>query len=399
VSGPLPIDADGLRVTAFEDIREVDPDRWDAVVPPDDLQARHAFVATCQEAEIADARYHHLLVHRDGKLLGVATLTALTVPLELLAPSRVRRAVGELRRVRPGFLRPVLLVCGLPVSAGRPCLAVANPADGPAVTRAVVRAMEALAPEVGASVLGLKEFSPAEAALLGPLGSSGFLPLNSLPSFRMAVPWHSFDAYLAAMRAGYRRQMSAALKQGRQTGLTARVLPDFGGACRTIGALYDQVMDRAPFQLERLPPRFFRILNRRLGPAASAILVEERGEPVAAAVLLQSPGLLTFFMAGIDYDRNRRCAAYLNLTAEVVAEAIRRGSPNLELGQTSEALKTRLGAHPVPRAFFLRCESPLAQWALGAGSRLLFPEPRVPARRVFAAGRAAPPAAAGHPRP
>jgi hypothetical protein len=383
----FPREGAGLRVTAFQDIREVDPAEWDRVVSPDDLQARHAFVATCQEAGIADARYRHLLVHRDDELIAVATLTRMTVPLDLLSPSIVRGAVRGLRRVRPRILRPALLFCGLPVSAGRPCFAVTDPEEGPAVARAVVGAMEALAPEVGASVLCFKEFSPPEAAALGSLAPLGFLRMTSLPSFRMEVPWPSFDAYLNAMRAGYRRQMQAVLEQGRRSGLNMRVLSDFGEECEAIHALYGQVMDRAPFQLERLPLRFFRILNRRLPTASSAILVEEEGTPVAAAVLLRSPALLTFFMAGIDYDRNRRCAAYLNLAAEVVAEAIRTEAPELELGQTSEALKTRLGARPVPRVLFLRCRSRLAHRALEAGSRILFPAARVPARRVFAAGR------------
>jgi len=376
----------GIEVQVHPDIREIDPGVWDAVVPADELQSSHAFVTTCQEAGIEGAEYRYLVVLRGGRPIGVATLTRMQVPLDLLSTGSTRKAIAALRRRVPGALRPTLLICGLPVSAGRPCLQARTPADAPEVLRAVVRTMERLAPEMGAGWLSIKEFSPGEVAQLGPLEALGFFRAASLPSFRMRVAWNSFDEYLGALRSGYRRQMLAVLEAREREGLQIRRVSDFDAECRTIFGLYEQVIDRAPFRLERLTEGFFRGLNARLPEASSAILVEREGEVLAAAVLLRSPGLLTFFMAGIDYRVNRERWAYVNLAAEVVAEAIRTGAPLLELGQTSGALKTRLGAEAEERCFFLRARSAPLHRAVGSGARWLFPLSEVPRRRVFREG-------------
>jgi hypothetical protein len=230
----------------------------------------------------------------------------------------------------------------------------------------------------------VKEFSPAEiAALDRPLLERAFFRVPSLPSFAMVVPWASFDEYLDDMRAGYRRQVLACRQVARREGLTIRRVDDYEADCRRFFALYEQVMDRAQFQLERLNLAFFRNLPRELPGHTSAIFIERDGDMLAGAILLHTDERLTFFMAGIDYGPNRRCAAYLNLVAEVVAEAIRRRVGVLELGQTSAELKSRLGAASEDRFIYFRCPSRSAHIAFRSTAGVFFPATRPPRRRVF----------------
>ncbi len=124
----MPADAlTGAR--AFRRIEEIDAAAWDALVPPDELQLRHAFVRACQDADVEGAEYRHLLVDRAGTLVGIASVFRMDVRLELLGPGFLRALGPAVRRVYPSFLRPTLLLCGLPVSAGRPCIAFRSPAD------------------------------------------------------------------------------------------------------------------------------------------------------------------------------------------------------------------------------------------------------------------------------
>src|SRR5262249_34058365 len=150
----------------------------------------------------------------------------------------------------------------------------------------------------------------------------------------------------------------ASLDVRERSGLTVRKVEDFGPWCPQIFDLYEQVMERAPYQLEHLNLPFLQRLNEAFGAQAQALLVEREGRLLAAAILLSSPRVLTFLIAGIDYALNREHGAYLNLVSEVVAEAIRAGSPLLELGQTSYQLKGRMGAFTEPRHLFIRHSSP-----------------------------------------
>lgn len=374
-------------VRAFRAIDEVDAAAWDAIVPPDALQLRHAFVRACEHAGVADAVYRHLMVYRAGELVGVASVFRMDVPLELLCPPALRALVRGVRRLWPTFLRPTLLLCGLPVSAGRPCIAFRSPDDAPYVLRVLAAHLERTAAELGARLLCCKEFSPAEAAHMDGLLARGWFRAHSLPTFRLALPWRTPAAYRAALRAGYRRQLRTTARAGGLAGLTVRTTRPNDADWQRFFPLYEQVMARAPHQLERLNLAFFRNLGAYLPGHVRMVLVERGEALVAAAVLLESGQLTTFFMAGIDYATAGEGEAYPNLVAAVVSEAIAAGTGLLELGQTSDALKTRLGAVPEPRWLYFRHRGRVAHALFRLAAPLLFPPTHVPERRVFRSDR------------
>jgi hypothetical protein len=159
------------------------------------------------------------------------------------------------------------------------------------------------------------------------------------------------------------------------------VIEDFSAECPKITGLYNQVMDRAEFQLERLGLSFFEYLNSYLGNQSRAILIESKDRLLAAGLMLRTAHVCTFLLAGIDYELNRRYHAYLNLVIEVVAEAIRSGASRLIFGQTSYALKQRMGGEVTPLYLYLRCMSGWSNALLRATARFIFPahspEPRI----------------------
>lgn len=371
------------RRTVRTRIDDIDPDVWDSLLGPDDLQLSHRFVRVCQESGIEDAVYRFVVVEDAAGPACVAALSSFAVRLELLAARRLRRAAALVRRWHDDFLRLRVVFCGLPVSFGRPCVRFRPGADRTRCIAAVDAVMADMARALDAPLLCWKEFDAAEAADVAALRGAGYFRAASLPSCRLDLRWTTFDAYLSGMRAPYRRQVVRARRAADAAGLTFRAVRDFGPRCDALGALYGQVMDRAEFQLERLDHRFLENLDRLFPDEASVIVAERRGEPVAMAVLLDAPGLCAFLLAGIDYARNRDTGAYVNLVAEVVAHAIRRGVAVLEMGQTSYDLKRRLGAVTTPRYLFLRHRSRAMHRVLARLGGFLFPERAYPGRHVF----------------
>jgi hypothetical protein len=370
-------------VRTVQDIAAVDPAEWDALVDPDDLQASHRFVTVCQRSGVEDADYRHVLVYDGAQPVAIASFSRMDARLDLLAWRPLRALAARIRRRRPRFLRLPVAFCGLPVSFGRSCLRIRPGADRPAIVHLMAGALEAWAADTSARLLCFKEYTDGEAVVLEPLRARGYLRAASLPSARLTLRWPTLDAYVRAMRAGYRRQVRAGLEARRAQQLRVRVLEDFGPECQRLFGLYGQVMDRAEFQLERLNLEFFRRLNQDLGPASSAILVQRGDALLAAAIVLRTPHTASFLLAGIDYATNREAHAYVNAVVEVVAEAMRHGVTELDLGQTSYALKGRLGAALSGRWLFLKDRGVLRHALLRAGSGLLFPAVRVTPRRVF----------------
>lgn len=370
-------------VRLYESIAHVDPSEWNALLDPDDLQATHRFVTVCERSQVAGAAYRHVMVYQGDDPVAIASFSRMEVSLDLLAGPAARAAIRLARRWRPSFARVPVAFCGLPVSFGCSLLRFRPGAPAATITLLIAEQLQKWAAQCGARVLCFKEFDAAEAGLLDSLARLGYFRAPSLPFCTLPISWSSFDEYLSAMRATYRRQVLASLRARQRLNLSVRTLDDFGPQCHRIFRLYEQVMDRAEFQLERLNLAFFERLNAAFGSASQAILIERRGDLVAAAVMLHGPSVATFLLAGIDYAQNRQCHAYLNLVTEVVAEAIRRGAAKLELGQTSYDLKRRHGADAVPRFIYLKYTNPAGHALLRALRGVMFPAHSYPQRRVF----------------
>jgi hypothetical protein len=378
-----PAATQSLRVRIHRDIDEIDPDEWDSLLAADELQLSHRFVGLCQRSRVEGADYWHLLFSEGDRLCGIASLSRMNVCLEVLASGGTRAVIRSLRRRHPSFLRVGLLFCGLPVSFGQPCLKVAPWADAGAVCRLLARVMDRIGRQTGAHLLCLKEFDPAAAVAVGPVCRHGFFRAPSLPSCSLGLRWDSFSGYLRDMTAGYRRQVRATLRARDAAGLTFRRVESFAAEGDVIHALYTQVIERAPYRLETLNRAFIDRLDTDLGPRSRAIFLERHGQPLAVAVMLFAGRLATFLLAGLDYAADREWQVYPSLVLEVVDEAIRFGASRLEMGQTSYALKSRLGAVEMPRFLYLRHRNPLGHLLLRGSAGLLFPQHDYPARRVF----------------
>jgi len=370
-------------VRVCDEIREIPAEWWDQFLDPADLQASHRFVAACQASGVERATFRHVVVRRGDRTEGIASLSAMRVSLDLLAPTGLRHLARAVRYHWPEFLRVPVLFCGLPVSFGQSCLRVRPGMPPEAVASILAGVMEQTAPEVGAGVLCFKEFSPGETAPLACLNRHGYFEAASLPGCSLALPWESFGEYLGAMRSNYRRQALATLAARDRDGFLIGLAPDPAAACRRLFPLYEQVMDRAPYQLERLNFAFFEELAGRLPHELRVLEARRSDRVVGGAILLRAGDTTTFLLAGLDYREQGRGQVYPNLVLEVVADAIRSGSTRVELGQTSYDLKGRIGGTTSPRTLLLRHCAGTAHRLFRRAAPVLFPLTPIRERRVF----------------
>lgn len=379
---PPPVTSGPLDLSVHEHIAAIDPAEWDSILDPDDLQATHRFVRACQEARIENAQCRHVVIRRDGVVEATASFCCFHVPLDVLATGLTRRIISTVRRVRYSALRVPVVFCGLPVSFGRSCLRFAPHAQRDELIAKLAGVAEQFAEETGARLICFKEFTESESAALEPLLPRGYFRAPSLPSSRLPLPWRSIDDYAAAMRANYRRQLVATRQARAVHGLDVRTERSWRAHAGRIYALYQQVINRAEFKLERLPVAFFERLAELL-PESSAILVEREGTLVSAAIVLDGPSESTFLLVGMDYAVARKFSAYHVIVDEVIAHAIAIAANAVELGQTSWERKARVGAVLSPRSLFVRWRGPIGHTLLRMTSRFLFPVITVRQRRVF----------------
>lgn len=72
---------------------------------------------------------------------------------------------------------------------------------------------------------------------------------------------------------------------------------------------------------------------------------------------------------------------YFNLMAEDLAGALAEGARDVEVGQTSDEFKSRLGCQARPRYVYVRGMGAIADWLVRRAAGWFFPPPAPPPRR------------------
>lgn len=173
----------------------------------------------------------------------------------------------------------------------------------------------------------------------------------------LRLRWGTFEEYLGAMRSGHRHRCRLAQRRG--SGLNFRFLEDNQAFDERLHALYLRVNRRSRIRVETLGIGFFR------APVSRIAVCERGGEALGFIQLVENGRELVFAFIGYDESRNREHDLYLNLLLFMIRHAIEGGFATLEMGQTAEDAKLKLGGEYAPLAVLIRHANPLLHWAVG----------------------------------
>ncbi|HEY7254658.1 MAG TPA: GNAT family N-acetyltransferase [Methylomirabilota bacterium] len=348
------------------------------------------FLGAVEHAFLGQARFFHALVYDEAtRPQAWASLCSFPVDVTTLAGPGVQSVVRGIRLALPrlGLLRTFFV--GLPVSLGQSHLAIAPGADAAAVIDALGEAVEQTAAREGAWLVVWKEFDEAAAARLDPpLRTRGYRRAESPPMHELDGRFADFAAYCAALTSHYRSDVRRSERKFRVSGLRVVHLRDPEEIRRVYTAdvhrLYEAVVARATVKLETLPVEFFRELTRRLPGLVSLTAIHDGERIVAFNWGMMDGRVHHFLFCGMDYSAARDADLYFNLMYHQLDDALRRGPVRIEVGQTADMFKARLGCRPAPRYFYVKGGRPAARAALARGFRLVFPDrPPVPSYAVF----------------
>ena len=348
------------------------------------------FLSSVEHAFRGQARFHHALVYDEAaRPQGWASLCSFPVDVTTLAGPGVQSVVRRIRLALPrlGLLRTFFV--GLPVSLGQSHLVFAPGADAAAVIGALDAAVEEAAARDGAWLVVWKEFDEAAVADLDPrLLARGYRRAESPVMHELEVRFPDFAGYCAALTSHYRNDIRRSERKFRAAGLRVVHLRDPEEIRRRYTAdvhrLYEAVVARATVKLETLPVEFFRELTRRLPGLVSLTVIYDGDRIVAFNWGLMDGRVHHFLFCGMDYSAARDADLYFNLMYHQLDDALRGGPARIEVGQTADMFKARLGCRASARYFYVKGGRPTARAALARGFRLVFPDrPPVPSYAVF----------------
>ncbi|MBU1070482.1 GNAT family N-acetyltransferase [Myxococcota bacterium] len=323
------------------------PAAWDGLAAAPWQQRR--FLAHAQAANPCAQRYYTWI--EDGVCVAGAIVYGLPIDLLTYFPFKL-----------PFSIAPNLRVCGVPASVSCPGL---------------------LGPPHRAGRL-LTEVCTAEASFLVALNLDPDMPVPpsmsagpTLPTITLEVPWRTMDEYEGALRADYRRRFRKIRARFAGCRLETTSCAAFTPAHYL---QYLSVLNKSEAKLETLPEAFFRGLPEDLFELTT---ITRDGSMLGWLVMLIHGGRAAFFMGGMPENAQREPDLYFYVTCCVLQRAISRGARFLDLGQTAEIPKLRLGGRLEPRAMAVYHPSGALRLLLAAAAPLLSYHREIETHHVF----------------
>jgi predicted N-acyltransferase len=341
-----------LKVTVHESIHELSPAEWNEIVGEGAVWQTHAALALLEDGGLENCRARYLTFRTvDGRLAAHSAVYIMETDLLIFSQGLVKSLLDKVRRVAGNFLRPRVLECGCPVSAGNP-LCRRDGITYADILGPLCDALERLAAKEGVRFILLRDFIEEDVPELTRLAEHGFTRIPNLPTTQLRVRWRSFDEYLAAMCSRHRQNRGLGLAQ--KSGLTARWKDEFSGMAEELARQWSNVNQQAKeYSRERVTREFFRHVNSALGSRCRLMEILKGGRMVAHALVASDGTLLRWLLFGRE-DGDARDGAYFLVIARIIEFAIGEGLDLIEMGRTTYSPKTDFGAQMVPLSMFLR---------------------------------------------
>ena len=334
---------------------EIPEELWASAFPPP-LEGLWWYRALEQGRLEDQFRFAYGVLERGGQPIGIVPSFEMDVPIDLVAPPLVARAVRAAGRLIPRlrYLRTVFV--GSPCADEGTIGLVPGEPLGP-VLDVVDDALAESARRAGALMVVWKDFPDEAKPDLERLAKArGLFPIVSFPGTRVPLSGASFDDYVAALKIRKRHRLRRNLRRGAGARpLVGSVVTHPSAAVlEEVVALFQQTYERGKTKFERLTPEFFAAIAAA-PPAHFALLRDAATGQLAAFMLLFLVGrrAINKFI-GIDYGLGRDGKLYFQLWEHAVRWAYAAGVSELQSGQTGYQVKLDLGHELVPLTNYCR---------------------------------------------
>jgi hypothetical protein len=373
----------------MEGLAQVPAGDWDRLLSAGSSALSHGFLRAWERCELSGLRSRPVLAFEAGSSRPLGACPGYFYDLDVVGvrvPSLVK-ALGVVRRFRPAFMTVRTYELGSPTPLTNPFLVTSGVAREVVVPQLVERALQE-AEAAGAQFVLVQNMASLHGPAAQTLMPLGFAGIPILPTAVVDLPYKSFDEYLSAMRAQYRRRANQTLKRSAE--LRVEHVRSFGPLAEQLASLWLLIYKRAKeIRREILTPGFFRAAAE-LDDASVLLLRRPDGTVASFALLLDDRPWLSFLQCGFDADAGRSEGAYFRLLYEIIRLGIEGGFEQVDLGVTTLAPKLDVGGVPVPLYGLVKHRNSLVQSVVRRlANGPLGPE-QVEARHVF---KEAPPTA------
>jgi len=162
---------------------------------------------------------------------------------------------------------------------------------------------------------------------------------HTLPTILFSNRFENWNAYISSLRSSYKRRLILINKENSDLRFEKKPCSKF------TAEMYRQYLDvynRSKGKLEKLTLDFFK----NLPPEFKLTVCFKKETIIGWNIALSNQNVYYFFLGGVDYKQNRIYNTYLRLLTNIIKDGIENKAEIIELGQTAEIPKMRLGGKP-----------------------------------------------------
>lgn len=176
--------------------------------------------------------------------------------------------------------------------------------------------------------------------------------MRSLPTIILKLGSNDFSSYENSLRHDYRRRIHRI--KDKFSGVTP-VNTDCSAFNEEHYSLYMQIMKKTRTKVETLSYESFR----ELPPNFRLTTYYAENKMLCWHIVCKDNGLMFFYFGGMDYSLRDKYQAYNNNLIGIVEDAFEMNYGTIDLGQTAEIAKTRLGGVMSGRRMFFYHKNPV----------------------------------------
>lgn len=368
----------GFDIALADRITLLDGHRWDTAAASGGFHMRRDYLRVLEQHAPTTISPCYALVALGEQPVAAVAAQWLEFQGERLRGSKAK-AKGEDEAKRPlaDALRPLarkafdrlrqrVLVCGNLLSWGNHGVAFAPGVDAAAawqgVGEALYRLRRAARLDGQTDFVVVKDITAAEAPHFAPMQKLGYRRVTTEPDMVLDLPpaWRTFDDYLGALGAKYRKAGKRIRDDVTATGVTVEDLPADRVAdhAARLHELYEAVHTAAPVRLATLTPPFWPAFAACAGDHLRTTVLRDGERLVGFVNTLRDGETAIGYQIGFDRDAATKAPIYLRLLQATIDSAIQLGCRRLSLGRTALEPKARLGATAQPIEIWLRHRIP-----------------------------------------
>ena len=339
---------------------------WESCFPPP-LEGRWWY-QTLEQSSLEDQfTFIYAVIQTGERLVGIAPLFLMTVPLGLAVPAWLRPILSVPARHLPFLADPLALFVGSPC-ADEGTVGILPEWDRQSVLAVLQDALEAEARRRNAAMIIWKDFPDTWQPDLAWLATERHLfRLTGFPGTVIDIPGASKTEYYASLTSKQRTTLKRKVKRSHERApLDTEVIqnPD-APMLEQITALFQQTYLKASTKFERLDRRFFAAVAAK--PATHFVLMRERRSRAIVAFMLcfEVGSRMINKYIGIDYTLPRDWMLYFRLWDAALDWCFARGATSVQSGQTGYSAKIEIGHRLVPLTNWCWHRSSLLRAAFG----------------------------------